>query len=457
MNILGIVAIILAGYFFYQLNDKKKTGRTLGAEIKILKEEEENIKGNINKKKIELSNLIKMEENKENIIKTHDDILKKTRELENEIKDYEENKKSLEKELVNIEKDMAIYDPAFDLISVGHFEEPNYLFETSERFKEEIKIIRDEQKELIKLQECVEIPESVILLSDPKYAKKILKGQSNLMIKTFNIECDNLMSMLKPSNYANILERIERSANDVEKLSISFECGFTPEYIELKFEECELQYQFKLKQQREKEEQAMIKEQIREEQQALREFDRAMAKAEREEKMYEDALESARKELEVSSTEEHEKLEKKILMLENKLKEAEENKERAKSMAEQTKRGHVYIISNIGSFGEDIYKIGLTRRLEPLDRVKELSNASVPFEFDVHAMIYSEDAPNLERSLHRCFTEFRVNKMNTRKEFFKVNLVEIKEKAIELTGNEFDFKITAIAEDYYESLKLKEA
>ena len=124
-------------------------------------------------------------------------------------------------------------------------------------------------------------------------------------------------------------------------------------------------------------------------------------------------------------------------------------------MAEQTKRGHVYIISNIGSFGEDVYKIGLTRRLEPLDRVKELGGASVPFSFDVHAMIYSEDAPALETKLHREFSHFRVNQVKLRKEFFRVNLLDIKEKATEITGNELDFKVTALAEDYYESLKLQ--
>lgn len=170
--------------------------------------------------------------------------------------------------------------------------------------------------------------------------------------------------------------------------------------------------------------------------------------------MYQDALELAQKELDTSSDDGKEKLISKIALLEKLLQEAMENEKRAQSMAEQTRRGHVYVISNIGSFGKDVYKIGLTRRLEPLDRVKELNDASVPFKFDVHAMIYSEDAPALETKLHHEFTQFRVNQVNHRKEFFKVDLLDIRNKIIELTGNDTNFKVTAIAEDYYETLKM---
>ena len=116
----------------------------------------------------------------------------------------------------------------------------------------------------------------------------------------------------------------------------------------------------------------------------------------------------------------------KIKELELKLEEAHTKKEKALSMAQQTKRGHVYVISNIGSFGENLYKIGMTRRLEPVDRVKELGDASVPFPFDIHAMIFSENAPDLEKSLHNTFNNRRVNKINTRKEFFMSHLKKLK-------------------------------
>jgi hypothetical protein len=144
-------------------------------------------------------------------------------------------------------------------------------------------------------------------------------------------------------------------------------------------------------------------------------------------------------------------------MLEQQLLEAQDKEERAKSLAEQTRRGHVYVISNIGSFGDEVYKIGLTRRLEPIDRVKELGDASVPFPFDVHAIVYSEDAPNLEATLHRKFNHRRVNAVNRRKEFFRVTLDDVKTVVDEMCDKETEFRVTAVAEEYYETLRLQGA
>ena len=124
-------------------------------------------------------------------------------------------------------------------------------------------------------------------------------------------------------------------------------------------------------------------------------------------------------------------------------------------MAQQTKRGHVYIISNIGSFGENVYKIGMTRRLEPLDRVKELGDASVPFHFDIHAMIFSEEAPTLENELHKAFANKKVNMVNYRKEFFKVTLDEIEQKTKEI-GLGTEFLRLPEANEYKETLAMLE-
>jgi hypothetical protein len=139
-----------------------------------------------------------------------------------------------------------------------------------------------------------------------------------------------------------------------------------------------------------------------------------------------------------------------------KLKEAEQKNQRALSMAQQTKTGHVYVISNIGSFGDDVYKIGLTRRLEPLDRIKELGDASVPFEFDVHALIASDDAPALERSLHRHFLALQINKVNPRKEFFRVPLRQIRTE-LESLGIQAGWTMAAEAAEYRESRAIDKA
>lgn len=195
---------------------------------------------------------------------------------------------------------------------------------------------------------------------------------------------------------------------------------------------------------------------MREEQKASKEYEKAVTKAERELRIHQEMLETAKIKLNKASNEERIGAEERISYLELQFIELGSQKERALSMAEQTKRGFVYVISNVGSFGEGIYKIGLTRRLEPLDRVKELSGASVPFVFDVHAMIYAEDAPKLESDLHRELTHSRVNAVNLRKEFFRTDLESIKEAVKKIAGTEAEFKATISAKDYYETRRLQE-
>lgn len=458
MIIIVILLFLIILFLLNKLYLKKKNGKTLDEtlknkeeEVQALNKEKEILSQDITKYK---NNLVKEKEKYENLLKlaNQEKELKKSVETLNEQNNNLKNEIKIAKES---QKELIVFKEEMDLIEVGFFEEPKYLFETSERFKEEIKDIREQQKKMIQDNEAIEIPDFIALIDDDKIAKQILNKQAKLMLKSFNLECDNLFSLLKPSNFSTILERIEKVAKSIEELSLSFKCGFSNEYIELKFQECELQYQFKLKQQKEKEEQQAIREQMREEQQAIRDYQKAILKAERDEEIYKEALERIKKQLEFSVAEEREKLEKKIETLELKLKEAEESSQKAKSMAEQTKKGHVYIISNIGSFGENIYKIGMTRRLEPMDRINELNNASVPFPFEVHAVIYSENAPELEKKLHNHFSNKRVNMVNTRKEFFNVDLLEIKDTVSTLTDEYIDFRITAIAEDYYESLRLK--
>lgn len=163
-------------------------------------------------------------------------------------------------------------------------------------------------------------------------------------------------------------------------------------------------------------------------------------------------MDKARKELGSASQNEVDELNSQISSLEKKLQEAHERKERAISMAQMTKVGHIYVISNIGAFGEDVVKIGMTRRLDPLDRVRELGDASVPFQFDVHAIIYSENAPQLENELHKKFNDRRLNRINNRKEFFKASLEEIEIFVKEHAGAEIEFTKVAEAREYRETL-----
>ena len=284
---------------------------------------------------------------------------------------------------------------------------------------------------------------------------RVLDAEKMLIIKTFNIECDLLISKVSPANFERTLRRISSLADSLEKQMADMRYGINNEYVALKMEECKLQYQNMILKKEEADEQRAIREQIREEQKARKEYEREILIAEKDEHMFLTMLERAKKELSTASGEELQKAELRIKQLEMQLAEAISRAERAKSMAEQTKRGHVYIISNIGSFGDNIFKIGLTRRLDPTERVKELGDASVPFSFDVHAMIASDDAPALERALHIAFDDKRVNSVNPRKEFFRVSLDEIRTKVEEVTGGHANFITTIKAEEYFQTKRLQ--
>jgi hypothetical protein len=323
------VSIATIGYLLFILKKKKTNGQTLELQIneltKIVEQKSiklEEIKNEILVKETNLKHLIDLENNENNLKIQVDELFNKSKELKTEIENISLEKEDLNSKLFSIKEDISIFEPKHSLINFGFFEEPEYLYETSDRFKEEIKAIREQQKQMIKNDKCVILPENVAITSNSQYAKKILQGQSELMIKAFNLECDNLMSIVKTSNYASILERIDKVAFEIEKSALSLKCGFSKEYIDLKFKECELQYQFKLKQAREQEEQDMIKERMREELKAEKEYEKAIAKAEKEEEIYKKALDLARKELEVARESEKAKFETRIKILELQLSEA---------------------------------------------------------------------------------------------------------------------------------------
>ena len=211
-------------------------------------------------------------------------------------------------------------------------------------------------------------------------------------------------------------------------------------------DELKNEYEMVVRRDYERQEQARIKERIREEEKAQREFQREIERAEAEKRVREKALAEAMERVKDEHSSEVEDLKAKLA-------EAEEKLQRTKSMAQQTKAGHIYIISNIGSFGEKVFKIGMTRRLVPLERVKELGDASVPFPFDVHMMIHSDDAPTLESALHEEFHNSRLNKVNMHKEFFRVDFESLR-KTVERLHGEVSYVVDAEALQYRQSLDM---
>ncbi|WP_066758944.1 DUF4041 domain-containing protein [Chryseobacterium glaciei] len=278
----------------------------------------------------------------------------------------------------------------------------------------------------------------------------------DFVIDAYNGKVESILSTVKKDNYGILKQKINDAFQLVNFNGEAFrKARISNIYHEARLEELKWAVVAQELRWQEQEEQRQIREQIREEEKARKEFEKAIKDAEKEEQTLKRLIEKA--ESQVSRANEEEKLlfQQKLEELQNKLEQAEEKNQRAISMAQQTRSGNVYVISNIGSFGEDIYKIGMTRRLEPLDRVRELGDASVPFEFDVHAMIYSDDAPTLERQLHKKFMKSQLNKINPRKEFFKLGINDIK-NYIETIGIGCKWTLAAEAKQYRETLKLEE-
>lgn len=277
------------------------------------------------------------------------------------------------------------------------------------------------------------------------------------VIDAFNGKVDSVLARVKADNAGTLRQEILDAQSLVNLNGRAFRnARIEQEYLDSRLEELRWSAVAQELKNAEREEQRRVKEQIREEEKARREYERAMKDAAKEEEAIKKAMEKVRKEVGKASDEQRERYEAQLQDLMHKLQEAEQKNQRALSMAQQTKTGHVYIISNIGSFGEDVYKIGLTRRLEPLDRIKELGDASVPFEFDVHALIVSDDAPALERSLHRHFLALQINKVNPRKEFFRVPLRQIRTE-LEGMGIQAAWTMAAQAAEYRESTAIDKA
>ncbi|WP_296244988.1 DUF4041 domain-containing protein [uncultured Enterobacter sp.] len=309
------------------------------------------------------------------------------------------------------------------------------------------------------LQKARELTKSLIKTSKAASCDYVEPKRHNTAIKfvldAFNGKVDSTLSKIKHNNYGKLSQEIKDAFQLVNYNGSAFRSAkITDIFLQARLNELKWGVAVNEIMLEEKEEQRRIKEQLREEEKARREYERAIKEAEKEEKTIQQAIDKATKELMLAGEEQRLTLEQKLAELQIKFEEAEAKNQRAISMAQQTRSGHVYVISNIGSFGENVYKIGMTRRLEPLDRVRELGDASVPFAFDVHAMIYSDDAPSLENHLHKVFNEKQVNKVNSRKEFFNVGIKDIKSTVANM-NIDAHWTMFADAKEYRESLAIE--
>lgn len=375
----------------------------------------------------------------------------KCQDLEKKVKELTNDYNTKGAYYSELQKAIALAEDDVDILEFGLYK-PHFHYDISAKYKMALELNYDKQKAYSK--HCLE---SLKHLSDISF-KQDKKNSMKLTYRAFNAECDAIIAKVDWKNIKQMEARIKKAFETINKLAANsiFITELEQEDLDLKLEELYLTHEYALKKQEEREEQRRIKEQIKEEQKAIKEFEDARIQAEKDERTYQKALLQAQKDLEKANEAERSAFETKIAELQAQLQEAESRKERAISQAQLTKCGYIYVISNIGSFGENIYKIGMTRRLEPMDRINELGDASVPFKFDVHALIFSENAPELETKLHNHFKDKAVNLVNLKKEFFNVSLSEI-EKVVHENYAEIEFTQIAEAKDYRETLAIRKA
>lgn len=357
----------------------------------------------------------------------------------------------LEQKIENKKKEQATLNNEIESLKneaiCEHYRFSDYDGLTSEECKNKLAVLKAEEQDYIKGSSFVKIFGSS--------SKKELNANSKQILRCFNSECDNVLLNLSVKTVDAARNKITKSFESLNKLFTVDGVQMEQKLLQYKLDELNLVYTYELKKEQEREQQKAIKEQMVEEEKVRREIERQKAKLEKDHTQCSNEINRLMGYMQKTQSDVEKQLYiDKINELEEKLKQLEADKATVLEREANARAGYVYVISNIGSFGADVYKIGMTRRLEPMDRVKELGSASVPFEFDVHAMIFSDDAPALETSLHQAFEKQSVNRVNLRKEFFRVSLDDIERVVKENFNKAVKFTRIPVAKEYNETLEI---
>ncbi len=359
---------------------------------------------------------------------------------------------NLEMEIQGKRKQLAVFEVDINALDYGLYK-PTFEFANSDLYKDQLNKIREKQKLSIKNDIAAYGNTNWQVNGSASQGRTMVNNYKKLLLRAFNVECDDIVANVKVSNLERSIERIEKISEQISKLAKTMGIGIAPDYVRLKIDEVKLALDYQQKKQEEKERQKELRAQEREEAKVRKEIEEERKRLKKEQAHYENALKTILAQIE-NNGETEELLEKKA-QLEGQISDATKAIEDVDYREANRKAGYVYVISNIGAFGEEVYKIGMTRRLDPQERVDELGDASVPFNFDVHAMIFTEDAPALEAALHGAFESKKLNKINTRREFFKVSLEEIKEEVRKNFDKTVEWVDVAEAEQYRQSALLK--
>ena len=363
----------------------------------------------------------------------------------------------LQKSIAARKRELIVADEAVLMESFSLYK-PTYSFTTVDAYKEKLEKNRSQQKDMIKNDIAAYGADQWRVNDSLVQGRKLVADMKKLCIRSFNNECESAVDEVKFNNFERCEARIDKSAEAVEKLGKMMGIRINPRFVQLKKDELRIALEYQMQKQREKDEQKELRAQLREEARVAKELEEARKEALKEQQHYQNAIDKINKQIAACANEtEMEVLKEKLGDLTSKLDVISDNIAQIDYRQANQKAGYVYVISNLGAFGEDVYKIGMTRRLEPQERIDELGDASVPFNFDVHAMIFSDNAPALEATLHRTFAARRLNYINNRREFFRVSLDEVKQVIKENHDKSVEFVEVPPADQYRETLKMKEA
>ena len=351
-------------------------------------------------------------------------------EVKEEILKLEENKKTLSEALINLNKEISeIKESLIETQEIAMLQEVGVyqyssILETSEGYSQKIAEIQAKIKERnITNGGAITAAQGWTVNGSTSEGAKMIKEFSKLMLRAYNGEVDDALRTLKPYKVEAAVDRVNKVEISIEKLGKTMSIAIDDNYHNLRISEIKLTADYLAMKEDEKERQKEEKLRLKEEEKAQKEFEKEKEKLNKELSHHQAVLAKAD---ETGNTQAAEEAKAKIAEVQNGISGVEER-------AANIRTGYVYVISNIGSFGEAVLKIGLTRRLNPEERIQELSDASVPFKFDTHAIIFSADAVSLEKQLHQELDAHRVNKVNGRKEFFRATPASVRELLIRLS------------------------
>lgn len=342
-------------------------------------------------------------------------------------------------ELNQLQSDLADLEETKLLQSYGLYE-PRYDFENTLIYKEQLLDIKNQLKQLVKDKKATEHNLEWTIEQDKKKESELISNTIKLSLRTFNSECEAIIAKAKYNNLEASEKRLRKIFSEINALTTIQEVTLSPAYLELKIAELYLKHEGEVKKQEEKEEEK-----------ALKELESTKKKVEKEVNRFKTSIQEIHTKLETASASEKTKLLKKLQETQPKLEKAEETYEALIKRGESARAGYVYILSNIGAFGEDVYKIGFTRKLDPQETIQDLNSESVPFNFDIHALIFSKDALTLKENLHKQFAQYQLNKVNGTKDFFKVSLSHIEQFIEKECEEEVNIIRLAEAEEYKKS------